>query len=285
MAASTFHAAILLGLLASLLPAALGATLTCTNVTSASFGIASVADAGQHDVSCAGFATWYVYVVGCGNSGSSSWSSVVSIRLLDSPTQVVVSDNTTMVSANTTMLPLDVVNASLAGCSVDVTFASDTAVPADATLPHVYVSTASAMGNVAVTLLAALHLEGSFVAITGNNSGGIASVALRSEQGSSIVCRRASNASYEICSPRLGTSLVTLALGCPQIGALAVTLNGTNVGGSTWEATASTSRSSFSLVIVENTTRASITPPPRRNDIVVSDVHGLVVSALVAVRV
>ncbi|CUI14757.1 transmembrane protein, putative, partial [Bodo saltans] len=124
-----------------------------------------------------------------------------------------------------------------------------------------------------------------FIAILGNNSGGIESVALRCDQGSSIVCRRATNNGYSICSPLQGTGLIVLAPGCPQIGALSVHLDGTNVTGSMWLRTMSTSTSTFACVLIDNYTQTSVTPAPRATSFIVKDVQGLMVlSTVLCVR-
>ncbi|CUG87863.1 membrane-associated protein, putative, partial [Bodo saltans] len=251
--------------------------LNCTTDTYVNVA-ALISTAGQYDVSCTGFSEWSVWIVGCASNGTNNSSnSVVSIRLLNSPTQVHVTDNATLLPPT--------VNATLAGCSVDITYLSDTVVPSDATLPHVLVSSTSFMGNISVVLLAALYLERNFIAILGNNSGGIESVALRCDQGSSIVCRRADNTSYSICSPLQGTSVILLAPGCPQIGALSVHLDGTNVTGSMWLKTDFTSTSSFSFILIDNLTQTSVTPSPRANTIIAKDVQGpLVLSTVLNLR-
>ncbi|CUG90456.1 Hypothetical protein, putative, partial [Bodo saltans] len=250
--------------------------LNCTTITYVN-ATALISTAGQYDVSCAGFSEWYVWVFGC---ASNSTDGVVSIRLLNSPTQVRVSDDATLFIHSAAGL-----NATLAGCSVDITYLTDTAVPSDATFLPVYVSSTSFMGNISVVLLATLYLERAFIAILGNKSGGIESIALRCDQGSSIVCRRAANNSYRICSPSLGTSLIVLAPGCPQIGALSVLLNGTNVTGSMWLGTMSdfTSPSSFSFVFIDNSSPPSVTLAPKHNSIVLTDVLGLMVLPAVLV--
>ncbi|CUF20591.1 membrane-associated protein, putative [Bodo saltans] len=253
---------------------------TALHCTTANYTNATVliVFAGQYDVSCIGSFEWFVWVIGCASNGTIN-SRVVSIRLLNSPIQVIISDNTTLLSSSTTAH-----NATLAGCSVDITYLSDTVVPiasSNVTYPPVYVSSTSFMGNISVVLVATLYLEGAFIFITGNISGGIESVTLRCDQGSSIVC---ANNSYIICSPIQGTSLIVLAPGCPQIGALSVHLNGTNVTGSMWLRTASTSSaSSFSFALVDHYTLASLTP--RSTSVVVKDVQGLMVmSTVLAVR-
>ncbi|CUG09453.1 membrane-associated protein, putative, partial [Bodo saltans] len=256
--------------------------LNCTTDTYVN-ATALISTAGQYDVSCKESSRWYVYVVGCAGNGTND-NSAVSIRLLNSPTQVLVTDNVSLTSNKT--------NATLAGCSVDITYLSNTVVPSDAIYPHVYVSSKSFMGNISVVLLATLYLERNFIAILGNNSGGIESVALRFDPGSSVVCRRSDNISYSICSPSLGTSLFVLAPGCPQIGALSLHLNGTNVTGSmwletasTWLETASTSMSSFAFVLIDNNTQTSVTPTPLASTIIAKGVQGaLVLSRVLGLR-
>ncbi|CUG09513.1 membrane-associated protein, putative, partial [Bodo saltans] len=278
---------------------------------------------------------WFLLVAGCASNGTNS--NGVSIRLFNSPTQTIVTDNATLLPSNTT-------NTTLAGCSVDITFLPETVVPiasSNVTYPPVYVSSTSFMGNISVVLLATLYLERNFIFVTGNYSGGIESIALRCAQGSSIVCPNSTTCSpfqptrlcmcpqrpswatsvssssqhftlrgtssltgnysggiesialrcaqgssivcpnSTTCSPFQGTSLILLAPGCPQIGALSVLLDGTNVTGSMWLRTLSTSPSYFSFVLIDNFTFASVTPAPRASSIVMRDVQGMMVLSLV----
>ncbi|CUG88033.1 transmembrane protein, putative [Bodo saltans] len=199
-------------------------------------------------------------------------NKTVSVRLLNSPTQVIVSDNATL-------LPPALTSASsLAGCTVSVTFTSNTTVPPAGLLSsHVYVATASHLRSVSVLLQATLFLEGYFLTIGGNGSGTIGHALVAADPSSSVVCRRSTVA---VCSVTLGTSLLHLARGCPPISAASVSLNGTNVTGAMWPSinvfgTDVVPASTFALIAVDNSSYSL--PTASTLDVILESIQGTVI--------
>jgi hypothetical protein len=232
------------------------ANLDCTTLSPTSPNI-TIGTAGAYDVTCA-VSGWFLFVVGCtGIGGGSSAAGAVTLRLLSSPVQVIVSDNAL---------------GSLSGCAVNITYVADTVVPAaGASLArdaHVYVATASPLASLEVTVLGTLHIEGSFVAISGNNSGSIGLVALHLVPGSSVACRVAS---ATVCSAAFGTSLLKLSPGCPMIDKVVLVLNGTNTSLAMHFYTPMTS---LALIMLDNSSGTLMTPTPRRHEVAVANVPG-----------
>ncbi|CUG88034.1 membrane-associated protein, putative, partial [Bodo saltans] len=266
--------------------------LTCT--TAAAMGTTTtpiqcqnnsvvISTSGQYDVSCntTDHDDWVVYIVGCWrNRTVTEEDAAVNARLIHSPKQVVISDDASYLSMMR-VLP-SFVNASLMGCSVAVTFDSDTMVPLPkATLPqqaHVYISAASSMRSITVVMHATLHLEGCFIAVTGTSS--IDSLVVLFSPTSSVQCRRAHNDT--ICNPATGTSIVRLntTSSMMSIGSVYISFNRTNVTGSMWPReyrdgdNIAVYGSSFALIALE----PAAAPPPGYHVVILTGVVGTVVS-------
>ncbi|CUG92842.1 membrane-associated protein, putative, partial [Bodo saltans] len=228
-------------------------TLDCTDAANLAAPNITITAAGDYDVTCVGSSTWFLFVDGCGNVGS----TFVTLQLRSSPKQVILSD-------------IGNPSTSLRGCRVNITyFASTTAPAAGATSArdaHVVVETSSPVGAVVVTVLGAMHLEGKFMSIEGNGTGSIDLVDISFPSGSTIECRSA----YPACSTILGTAVLGLGLGCPTIGKVRIVLNGTNTSTSMVSSTMPTA--SFALIIIDNSTGLSTAPTPRDHEIVVDRV-------------
>ncbi|CUG87269.1 transmembrane protein, putative [Bodo saltans] len=191
--------------------------------------------------------------------------------LRSSPTQVLVSNSSSL--------------GSLEGCTINITYLNDTMIPAAlavaAEQAHVYVSTATRLTLLSVTVIRVLHLEGCFIAIAGNNSGSIGSLEFSAlSPASSIVTRF--NAITTGFDPAMGTSIIRLALGCPPIDFIVILLNATNVTGSMVNSVAmaasSFAASSFALIDLDNTSAQSRTPVPTFHHIVMQSIVGEIFS-------
>ncbi|CUG92838.1 GPI-anchored surface protein, putative [Bodo saltans] len=149
--------------------------LDCTSILDATNPAApnlTITTAGDYDIMCVGPSTWFLFIAGCENGGSTA--GTVILRLLSSPTQIVVSDNGTL-------LPMVLYGSSgplsLRGCRVNTTYFASTVVPVfgskTANDAHILVHTASPIAAVVVSVLATMYLEGMFVAVVGNGTGSI----------------------------------------------------------------------------------------------------------------
>ncbi|CUG84557.1 Hypothetical protein, putative, partial [Bodo saltans] len=242
--------------------------INCSSLPSTNVSAVVVRSAGQYNVACTESSEWYVYIVGC--EDSSDANKTVSIRLLSSPTQVIVSDNATLLS------PIVAAASSLAGCTVSVTFTTNTTVPPTGLLSsHVFVATASHLRSVSVLLQATLFLEGYFITIGGNGSGTIGQALVAADPSSSVVCRQSTVA---VCSVTLGTSILHLA----GLAAASISLNGTNVTGALWPSQGEwfgggfVPASTFALIAVDNHTQ-SLPTSSSTLDVILAAIQGTVI--------
>ncbi|CUG87267.1 Hypothetical protein, putative [Bodo saltans] len=216
---------------------------------------------------------WYVYVVGCATStnstiGNASLDNLVAINFYEAPTQVIITDAALLIPGGSA--PTNVTMVGLGGCSIAITYVSDTAVPAvgasAAEQAHVYIVTASDLLLLSVTNLATLHLEGNFIGVAGNYSGSIGSLECASLPSSLIACR--SVQLNNVFAGTVGTSLIRLALGCPQIHFVSIVLNGTI-------ASCMTSFTSFAGFLIDNSSLTSTVQVPFSHAVVLSNISGV----------
>jgi hypothetical protein len=244
--------------------------LNCSNATamnatttnsSANVSAIIVWEAGDYNISCSEM-QHVVFVVGCSVSNHSAPTSLLTtIRLLQTPLQVIVSDSLSDV------VPWSVVARSLTNCSIALTYLNHTSISAHGAdspsrLTHVFIWSSSHMLSL-VILLASMFDVGndddggaSFVLMSGNNSGSINTVEINATQGSSII--------YSA-----GASVLRLAPGCPIIHNLRVCLNKTNV-------TAAKPGASLALVSLDNSTGNVTNPPPLFHVMVLDGIVGVI---------
>lgn len=247
----------------------------CHNVT--------ISSSGTYNVTCPTpqISDWYIFMVGCSTNTSAAPGNdddgVVTLLIHTPPTQIIVADIVSALpgTANVVATP------SLEGCSVRITYANNTAVPAvgasSANQAHVYVVSASNLRLLSILLLSTVHLEGNLVAIAGNYSGSIDSVELVAptmSTTSSIECRPV--VTNNVFSATQGTSLLRLALGCPPIRSVTLNFNGTTVS-------SMAPLSSFSFLLIDNSTALSRVQTPAYHQIILDSLVGtLHTSPLVA---